>query len=108
MATRRDLPPLDLTRRRFEHFWEKYPKKRSKDAAQRRFFRIRPDGPTFKAIMEGLARAKQSPQWQEAGGRFIPYPATWLNAGGWKDELDEDAPTLAQLIRDRDHVPGIV
>ena len=29
----------------------------------------------------------KSEQWQADGGKFIPYPATWLNRQGWLDEL---------------------
>jgi len=33
--------------------------------------------------------AKKSPEWTKDNGKYIPYPATWLNAKGWEDELDE-------------------
>lgn len=51
-------PSLDITRKRFAHFWARYPKKRSKGDAWRRFLKIRPDGATFRQIMDGLERAK--------------------------------------------------
>ena len=28
-------------------------------------------------------------QWLENNGEYIPYPATWLNRKGWKDEYKE-------------------
>ena len=33
--------------------------------------------------------AINSPEWKKSGGEFIPYPASWLNARGWEDELPQ-------------------
>ncbi|BCF96610.1 hypothetical protein PPGU19_011790 [Paraburkholderia sp. PGU19] len=44
--------------------------------------------------MAGLERAKTSEQWQNP--QFIPHAATWLNAGGWMDEI-QTAYTAAEL-----------
>ena len=69
----------------FDEFWEKYPKKRSKGRAERAWVKIKPDEQLFKAILDGLERAKKSRDWLKNEGQFIPYPATWLNAKGWED-----------------------
>jgi hypothetical protein len=37
------------------------------------------------ALMAGLTQAMTSEQW--ANPQFIPYAASWLNAGGWMDEI---------------------
>jgi hypothetical protein len=37
--------------------------------------------------MAGLSRAKTSADWTRDGGQFVPYPASWLNAGGWQDDI---------------------
>ncbi|WP_186140082.1 replication protein [Burkholderia gladioli] len=71
-------------RDRFEIFWTAYPKKRSKDKAEKAFAKRNPDEQLFNDLMAGLERAKTSGQWQDP--QFIPHAATWLNAGGWKDE----------------------
>ena len=88
----------------FEQFWQSYPKKKSKDAALKAFKKRNPDDTLFEEIMTGLEKAKQSSDWLKEGGRFIPHPATWLNAGGWMDEEAEieGAPyseTTAQNLR---------
>lgn len=70
----------------FDEFWAQYPKKRSKGQAERAWVKINPDEQLFKAILDGLERAKTSVEWQKNGGQYIPYPATWLNAKGWEDE----------------------
>lgn len=72
----------------FDEFWAQYPKKRSKGQAERTWVKIKPDEQLFKAILDGLERAKTSVEWQKDGGQYIPYPSTWLNAKGWEDECD--------------------
>ncbi len=69
----------------FDEFWAQYPKKRSKGQAERAWVKIKPDEQLFKAILDGLERAKKSRDWLKNEGQFIPYPATWLNAKGWED-----------------------
>ena len=32
---------------------------------------------------------KRLDQWKKDSGRFVPYPATWLNNRRWEDELSE-------------------
>jgi len=72
----------------FDEFWAQYPKKRSKGRAERAWVKIKPDEQLFKAILDGLERAKTSVEWQKDGGQYIPYPASWLNAKGWEDEYN--------------------
>ncbi|MDN7540231.1 replication protein [Burkholderia cenocepacia] len=71
-------------RDRFDIFWAAYPKKRSKDRAEKAFAKRNPDEQLFDDLMAGLERAKTSSDWQNP--QFIPHAASWLNAGGWKDE----------------------
>lgn len=70
----------------FERFWQAYPKKRSRDQALRAFEKINPDEQLLAVIVAAVERAKTRADWLKDRGQFIPYPATWLNAGGWKDE----------------------
>ena len=80
---------------RFDAFWEAYPRKRSKGQAEKTWVKLNPDDNLLKEILAGLENAKRSVDWQKDGGQFIPYPATWLNAKGWEDELPvtRDSPT---------------
>lgn len=78
----------------FERFWEAYPRKVSKGRAQRAFDKLKPDEHLLQTILAALDQARLTPGWTRDGGRFIPYPATWLNDRGWEDELEpatEDA-----------------
>ena len=73
--------------RYFNEFWAAYPKKRAKQNALKSWQRLTPDKELYAKIMAALTEQKKSAEWQREGGRFIPYPATWLNGGCWDDEV---------------------
>lgn len=68
----------------FKKFWDLYPKRKSKAVAEKSWKKIDPED--YDKIFSGVERAKSSEQWNKDGGRYIPYPASWLNARGWEDE----------------------
>ena len=68
----------------FETFWQVYPRKKSKGQAEKAW--AKHANGNIEAIMVALVVAKQSADWSKDGGKWIPYPATWLNAKGWLDE----------------------
>ena len=73
----------------FARFWEAYPNKVAKPAAEKAYARALrtisgPDPPA--EILAGVERAKASRAWAEG---FIPHPTTWLNQGRWADEPAE-------------------
>lgn len=70
----------------FDAFWAVYPRKKCKDAARRKFETRVKDEDTFSAIMAALNT--QLPDMLKGDPKFIPHPATWLNAGQWQDEPD--------------------
>lgn len=70
----------------FARFWESYPRKESKQAAMRAFDKLNPDETLLLKILESIERFRESAQWTEDNGRFIPYPATFLNGKRWEDE----------------------
>lgn len=70
----------------FEQFWQAYPKKTAKVAAEKAFKRVQPDQPLLEKILAALERFTKSPDWQKDEGKFVPYPATWLNGRRWEDE----------------------
>ena len=74
------------TLNRFAEFWDKYPKKKSKGQAEKAWSKLKLSDALFNEIMTGLGNAKVSRDWTKEGGKYIPYPATWLNAKGWEDE----------------------
>lgn len=68
----------------FDAFWIAYPKKVGKDAARKAW------GNAVKRaeaadIIGGLGRLL--PSLKQSEPKFIPHPASWLNAGRWEDEV---------------------
>ena len=71
----------------FEIFWKAYPKKVGKKNAERAFLKL--EGVSLDALLRAVEAQKNTRQWQEDGGRYIPNPSTWLNQGRWEDELPQ-------------------
>ena len=85
---------------RFEEFWKVYPKKRSKDAAYRRFCKINPSEELLQTMIRAVEKQAKTDQWRKSNGDYIPYPATWLNSGGWKDEIQASPTTSGNEFLD--------
>lgn len=108
------VPPLSAPRSArkqeaaalFDRFWAEYPRKDDKKNAQRAFLRIKPDEETLQGMLAALRRQKNSRQWMDAGGRYIPLPATWINGERWNDQMQEGPPcrtVSAQQYAQRDY-----
>jgi len=92
IPTKDNIQKTYISQKNFEAFWINYPKKRNKATALKVFKKINPDNTLLQIILKKVNEAKQTEQWKQKLGQFIPYPATWLNAQGWLDEyqvLDE-------------------
>lgn len=73
----------------FDVFWKAYPNKKSKGYAEKVFLKINPSEQLLAEMLAKIEQAKTSVEWTKDNGRFIPYPATWLNAKGWEDEYNQ-------------------
>lgn len=75
----------------FEEWWSQYPKKVKKLDAIKAYKAALKQGVTPGKLLDGLQRQKAA--WKAKGteSQYIPYPATWLRAGSWEDELDPPA-----------------
>ena len=69
----------------FEIFWAAYPKKTSKPAATKAWAKLKPNEETVRTMLAAIEAAKQTADWQKDGGKYVPYPATWLNNRRWED-----------------------
>ncbi len=79
----------------FEEFWKAYPKKRSKGAAQAEWRKLKPSVTLQKRMLQALVVQKKSADWGKDGGRYIPYPATWLKGKRWLDDVvKSDSPDI--------------
>ena len=72
----------------FDQFWNAYPKKVGKESARKSWNKIRPN---LQDVLKALAWQKESKQWFEKGGQFIPNPSTYLNQHRWLDEQSVSA-----------------
>lgn len=79
----------------FEIFYKAYPNKKNKPKARERWQKMKVTPELFAAIMTGLERAKNSQEWTKDDSRYIPYPATWLNAEGWANDYKPLRQTAA-------------
>ena len=69
----------------FAAFWEAYPRKEGRKAAQKAW-RNAKDKPAISDIIQAIKRAQTTDQWTKEGGQFIPHPSSWLNKGRWSDQ----------------------
>jgi len=88
----------------FEKFWKAYPRKKSKGQAEKAFIKLNPSEQLLETIISKIEQAKTSKEWQEEGGKFIPYPATWINAKGWEDEYSVD---LSTAEKEKPHIASL-
>jgi hypothetical protein len=86
----------------FNKFWDSYPKRVDRLAAKRSFMRVAISAELMDQIIQGAINLARDPNLPPK--QYIPYPATWLNAGGWENEpypereisAEEKAERLAQ------------
>lgn len=71
----------------FDEFWAEYPRKVSKPSAMKAWNKLKPDEDLTEQIMTGLEKWRNSDDWARDNGRYIPYPATWLNDRRWEDDI---------------------
>jgi len=71
---------------RFERFWAAYPRRVSKQDARKAWDKLHPSEVMTSTIIAAVEAQKLWPEWRKDGGTFVPYPASWLRAGGWDNE----------------------
>ncbi len=82
--------------KKFNLFWNEYPKHEAKQNALREFEKLAPDNSLFETMMDALRKVKKSKQWQDV--QYIPYPATWIRQRRWEDDMEE--------IKSKDNMKG--
>lgn len=71
--------------RDFKRFYDAYPKKKSPGDAEKAFAKV-PVG--IEVLLSAIAIQRKSDDWLKDKGRYIPYPATWLNQRQWENVSD--------------------
>jgi hypothetical protein len=75
----------------FDEFWKVWPKKVKKAAARKAWDQLNGNRPQINLVLDAIRWQSKTDQWRKDDGRFIPYPATWINAEQWNDEPTEIA-----------------
>lgn len=79
----------------FTAFWFAYPKKKSRSDAERAWRKLAPSPELSQRIQDAIAAQRVTEDWTKDGGKYIPYPASWLNARRWEDEDVTLTPAVA-------------
>lgn len=82
-----DLSVSDSSNDLFNQFWESYPRKVGKDKVVGWFKRNKSkiNEEFINDLVEAINLQQTSKEWSDP--KYIPYPLTWLNRGGWNDQL---------------------
>lgn len=72
----------------FDTFWSAYPKKVGKEKCLNWFLIHRPNDELLQKMLKTIEAYKNTKQWSNS--QYIPHPYTWLNRGGWDDELPQE------------------
>lgn len=91
----------------FDAFWAAYPKHVAKKPARRAFDKLHADRALLDKLLTALDWQRRTESWQRDGGRYIPNPATWLNARRWEDEPDGAAIATETVHLKEDDYPWL-
>jgi hypothetical protein len=80
---RREVDPLPDS---FGVFWLAYPKKKSRADAEKAWRTLAPSPELTQRILAAVAAQRVTADWIKDKGKWIPYPATWINGKRWEDE----------------------
>jgi hypothetical protein len=74
----------------FESFWSVWPKKIAKQEALKAWRALNPSPELVDTILADIDKRTGSEDWQKEGGKYIPYPATYIRGRRWEDQGTED------------------
>ena len=78
----------------FAEFWDAYPKKVGKGAAEAAWKKQCPD---LSVCLGAISLAAKSESWKCEGGKYIPNPSTWLNQKRWEDQHQNRMSTSGSI-----------
>lgn len=77
--------------KQFEHFWQMYPEKKSRERTFEIFQQINPDEHLLKIILQALDQQIKARKAKESHGEWVPawkFPMNWLSQRCWEDEVN--------------------
>jgi hypothetical protein len=72
----------------FDRFWNSYPRKTAKAAAEKAWRKIEADESLLQTIISAIEQQRKSHEWTKDNGQYVPHPATWLNGRRWEDQVN--------------------
>jgi hypothetical protein len=72
----------------FDVFYKAYPRKVAKGDARKAWQSTKKIRPPLANILAALQAQCSTEQWLKDNHAYIPYPATWLRAERWDDEIE--------------------
>ena len=72
----------------FDECWKGWPRKVKKPEARKAWAKVKDKQATLEAINENLRLRHAAGQWRDI--RYIPHPATYLNARQWEDVVYDE------------------
>lgn len=81
----------------FEKWYAKYPKKKARADAEKAWTQM---NPPLDAALKALEWQVSDADWTKDGGKFIPFPATYLRARRWEDQRTEARPSRPETTEE--------
>lgn len=80
----------------FDEFWTSYPRKIAKGDAEKAWSKIKPD---LQVVLTALNWQTKLEDWTKENGKFVPFPATYLNSRRYEDEKPAAKPSAESFIK---------
>jgi 2'-5' RNA ligase len=81
----------------FDEWYKNYPRKVAKGDARKAWTQMEKVMPPLEQMLKVLEAQKKQEDWRKDGGKFIPYPATYLRQERWDDELTIDLGDVVEV-----------
>lgn len=69
----------------FDKFWQVYPRKIGKGDARAAWQQTKTIRPLTADLIKAVVVQKGTEDWTKEGGKYIPWPATYLRGERWED-----------------------
>lgn len=84
--------------RMFGEWYAAYPRKIDPRRAAKAFEKvIRGGQATLSELLQGVATYVEYIKRAEKSKELVKHPTTWLNAGSWANEYDDDRPAVSSM-----------
>ncbi len=87
VALRLKLKKNSTVEEKFEEFYNAYPKKMQKKQAKDAFIKLNPDIDLHKKMILAIEKLKVTENWKKENGRYIPFPAKWIDMRKWEEDI---------------------